>query len=409
MTERLLSRRLGNATWDAILRGTGLLAVVAIGLVLWLPGTATVVVFVLLSLGCHGPLSPFLPAAYEPILLFYGQLFPPVIVALVGAVASAAAEYLNYHLYRAVLDRSGLDRLLRGDVARPVTKLFARRPFLATWICAWSPLPDWAARILAAHSGYPIGRYLAAVLVGRIPKFWLLAQLGLHWLPTGRTLLLIAGGSTLIALAGALRRRATRNRTVTTIPACRSEERALPALAPLATPLEPFCHNRSRGSEEPDDDRQTARPEATHEVLPLKDGSTMGSGRPGPVSSAVTGRLSMFSPLCFQRRGASIVFTAEAQRTQRTRPAHGAPSSNAQQILNWVGRGAPVPGRTLCVLCASAVNYRRPPADDSSPEGPQPAGMRRCYSMIPYATGSWSSGPETHTRFPASAQSLGEG
>jgi uncharacterized membrane protein YdjX (TVP38/TMEM64 family) len=280
MTERFLSRRLGDATWDAILRGTGLLGVVAIGLVLWLPGTAAVVVFVLLSLSCHGPLSPFLPGAYEPILLFYGQLFPPVIVALVGAIASAAAEYLNYHLYRTVLDRSGLDRLLRGDVARPVTKLFARRPFLATWICAWSPLPDWAARILAAHGGYSIRRYLAAVLAGRIPKFWLLAQLGLHWLPTGRTLLLIAGGSALIALAGAWRRRAASDRTVATISAGRSGERALPALTPLAAPLEPFRHNRGRGSEEPDDDRQTARPEATHEVLPLKTGARWGAAVP---------------------------------------------------------------------------------------------------------------------------------
>ncbi len=69
------------------------------------------------------------------------------------------------------------------------------------------------------------------------------------------------------------------------------------------------------------------------------------------------------------------------------------------------GRGAPVPRRILCVLCASAVNYWRPAADNSPPE----ACLRRCYSMIPYATGSWSSGPETHTRLPASAHSLGEG
>ncbi len=327
MSERFLYRRFGDATWDAILRGTGALGLVAIGLVLWLPGTATVVVFVLLSLGCHGPLSPFLPAAYEPILLFYGQLFPPIAVALVGAVASAAAEYLNYHLYRAVLHRSGLDRLLRGDIARPVTKLFARRPLLATWICAWSPLPDWATRILAAHSGYSVWRYLAAVLAGRIPKFWLLAELGLYWLPTGRTLLMIAGGSTLIALAGILRRRVSRKRGVAPITGC--EEAALPASALVAASFEPLGQH----------------------------GSTMGGGRPGAVCPAVT----------------VPCFTAEAQRTQRTRPTHGVRSSNP-----------------LRSLCASALN----------PRG---------YSMIPYATGSWSSGPETHTRLPASAHSLGEG
>ncbi len=167
----------------------------------------SLVVFVLLSLACHGPLSPLLPATYEPILLFYGQLSPPLAVALVGAVASTAAEYLNYYLYRALLDCRSLDRLMRSNGARPVTALFARRPFLAIWICAWSPLPDWAARILAAHSRYPVYRYLAAFVVGRIPKFWLLAAVGSYWMPSGGTAIAIAAGSGIVTLIGILRRR----------------------------------------------------------------------------------------------------------------------------------------------------------------------------------------------------------
>jgi uncharacterized membrane protein YdjX (TVP38/TMEM64 family) len=167
----------------------------------------TLVVFVLLSLGCHGPLSPFLPATYEPILLFYGKLYPPLAVALLGAVAATAAEYLNYYLYRALLDCRSLDRLMRSNGARPVTALFARQPFLAIWICAWSPLPDWAARILSAHSRYPVHRYLAAFVAGRIPKFWFLAAVGSYWMPAGWTVVAIAAGSALVTLVGILRRR----------------------------------------------------------------------------------------------------------------------------------------------------------------------------------------------------------
>jgi hypothetical protein len=73
MAEPLLHRRFGNRTWDGILCGTAATALGAIGVILWLPGATTLVVFVLLTLGCHGPLSPFLPATYEPILLLYGQ------------------------------------------------------------------------------------------------------------------------------------------------------------------------------------------------------------------------------------------------------------------------------------------------------------------------------------------------
>ncbi|MEO6056674.1 MAG: hypothetical protein ABIQ49_07535, partial [Gemmatimonadales bacterium] len=102
MAEPLLHRRFGSRTWDGILRGTAAIALGSIGIILWLPGATTLVVFVLLTLGCHGPLSPFLPATYEPILLLYGQLYPPLLIALLGALTSAAAEYLNYHLYRAL-------------------------------------------------------------------------------------------------------------------------------------------------------------------------------------------------------------------------------------------------------------------------------------------------------------------
>jgi uncharacterized membrane protein YdjX (TVP38/TMEM64 family) len=170
----------------------------------------TMVMFVLLSLACHGPLSPFLPATYEPILLFYGKLYPPLALALLGALAATAAEYLNYHLYRALFGCRPLDRLMRSNGARPVRALFARQPFLAIWICAWSPLPDWAARILASHSRYPVYRYLAAFVAGRIPKFWLLAAVGSYWMPSGWTVMAIAGGSVLVTLVGIVRRHTRR-------------------------------------------------------------------------------------------------------------------------------------------------------------------------------------------------------
>jgi uncharacterized membrane protein YdjX (TVP38/TMEM64 family) len=167
-------------------------------------------VFVLLSFACHGPLSPLLPAVYEPILLLYGQHYSPFAVALVGAVAATTAEYVNYYLYRALFNCRSLDRLMRSNGARPVATLFARKPFLAVWICAWSPLPDWAARILAAHSHYSVRRYLTAFLVGRIPKFWLLAAAGSYWMPSGWIVLGIVVGSAVVTLVGLLARRGPR-------------------------------------------------------------------------------------------------------------------------------------------------------------------------------------------------------
>lgn len=209
MAEPVLHPRFGARTWRGILRGSGAIALGSIVIILWLPAATTLLVFVLLTLGCHGPLSPFLPATYEPILLWYGQLYPPLLIALLGALTSAAAEYLNYHLYRVLLDCDSLDRILRGDAVKPVTRLFARQPFFAIWICALSPLPDWAARILASHSRYSVRRYLTAVVAGRIPKFWLLAEVGLHWRPSGGVVLAVVATSSAATLFGMWRRRRT--------------------------------------------------------------------------------------------------------------------------------------------------------------------------------------------------------
>ena len=174
-------------------------------------------VFILLTLWCHGPLSPFLPAAYEPLLLFYGQLHPPFVVAIIGALASAGAEYLNYHMYRAILGKASVERRVMSNAAsRAVGALFARRPFLAVWICFASPLPDWAARVLASHARYSVRRYLGAVLAGRIPKFWFLAAAGMHWAPSTATIAAIAVGSVVLTLVGVLLRRpAERSRLAT--------------------------------------------------------------------------------------------------------------------------------------------------------------------------------------------------
>ena len=171
-------------------------------------------VFVLLTLICHGPLSLFLPATFEPILLRYGQLYPPLLIAITGAVASAAAEYVNYHLYRALLGCRSCDRVMRSRTARMVAGMFARRPFLATWLCAGSPLPDWAARILAAHARYSVPRYLLAFVAGRIPKFWLLAALGFYWMPSRRVLWSIVAVSLVVTALGLWRR----NRPLSTTP-----------------------------------------------------------------------------------------------------------------------------------------------------------------------------------------------
>jgi membrane protein YqaA with SNARE-associated domain len=208
--------------------------------------TTGLAAFVLLTLWCHGPLSPLLPAAYEPVLLAYGQLLPPVLLAAIGGLAATAVEYLNYHLYRRLLHVHSIERLLRGRSTRRMVTLFSRQPFLTVWICVWSPLPDWGARVLAAHSGYPVFRYLLAVLLARLPRFWFLAAIGLHLQLSPGAAIAIVGGSVALALITVLRRRARSTSRMTAVlpnpPLPEAVMRALPLVLVLVTALTTARH-----------------------------------------------------------------------------------------------------------------------------------------------------------------------
>ena len=57
--------------------------------------------------------------------------------------------------------------------------LFQRSPFFAVWLCSWSPIPYWIVSTLAPLSRYSMRKYLLATLLGRGPRVWFFASLGL--------------------------------------------------------------------------------------------------------------------------------------------------------------------------------------------------------------------------------------
>ena len=59
-------------------------------------------------------------------------------------------------------------------------KLFNRRPWWTIVLFAFTPLPFYPVRIVAPMAGYAMPYYVSAVVVGRLPRYYLLA-LGGGW------------------------------------------------------------------------------------------------------------------------------------------------------------------------------------------------------------------------------------
>ena len=190
-------RRRGSRIDDFLLRA--LLAVVLLGIVgsLLNPTIAALTPLVLYTLWANGPHSAFLQGGYEPVLLLYGQLFSPLLIGLLGTIATVFAEWANYHLYARARDTRAVRNVTGGRWAQRVTRMFARHPFLTIACCAFGLVPYTVARCLSVLSRYPVGRHLTATAAGRFPRLWALGALGVtlslpRWLLLATLLLSLA-------------------------------------------------------------------------------------------------------------------------------------------------------------------------------------------------------------------------
>jgi len=201
-------RPLGDGHWDLILRATGVGGLLGIALVLLVPGSAVLVWFAVMSLPANGPLSPVIPAAFEPLIMEAAKYEHPLSVAVVGLAAYMFTEYVNWYLYAWALSRDRLAGVGSKRWARWGIDRFSRAPFTTTIMFAFTPLPFWVARCLAILDHYPVRRFMAATAVGRFPRILLYAWLGaVLQLPTV-ALLAVLVGSMLFAVPW--RRRAER-------------------------------------------------------------------------------------------------------------------------------------------------------------------------------------------------------
>jgi uncharacterized membrane protein YdjX (TVP38/TMEM64 family) len=174
-----LCRRRGTAEWDAVLRTTGIVALLALYPTARWPWVAGLTGFFCLTLFVSGPISVVVPAAFEPMLMVAGRAYPPLLVAVVAVTGNLYMDYVNYHVFGVAIRHSRLERARNSRVVQNTLALFQRSPFFATWLCSWSPIPYWIVSTLAPLSRYPMRKYLFATFLGRGPRVWFFASLGL--------------------------------------------------------------------------------------------------------------------------------------------------------------------------------------------------------------------------------------
>lgn len=136
------------------------------------------------------------------LLLTRAAPFEPWHVALAGGTASASGNALQLLALRWMLrnERPWMRRFLpsRAKLEATLTK-YPSASFLALVVARATPLPDAPLKLVAAAVGYPIPRYVLAVLLGSLPYYYVLARIG-HLYKFPSWVLWAAAGGVLLAL-----------------------------------------------------------------------------------------------------------------------------------------------------------------------------------------------------------------
>jgi len=115
------------------------------------------------------------------LLLHYGRLHEPWMVAVFGGLASAAGGVVQLVILRWLLGESqpwmrrfapSREKLDRAMKSYPSTM------FLALFWARLTPLPDAPLKLAAAATRYSLLRYAIAIYLGAIPYYFLLALAG---------------------------------------------------------------------------------------------------------------------------------------------------------------------------------------------------------------------------------------
>ncbi|RMI25503.1 MAG: hypothetical protein D6681_01430 [Calditrichaeota bacterium] len=170
------NRGAGSVNWGSLglLIGLGGLG----GMLLWhfLPGERPLIAFALYSI----PSNVFiLPLPHEPALFYCAKFYVPWVVTLVGALSNVIANYVDYQvLYPLLHLRSVRARYADKQIYQKLIGWFRRWPFWILVITSYTPIPFYPFKFLSIADGYPLWKYQAALLLGRMPRYYLLAMVG---------------------------------------------------------------------------------------------------------------------------------------------------------------------------------------------------------------------------------------
>ena len=175
-----------------ILTGIGILLSLSLGY-LFLKGShysQLIGFFGYMSVACT-----LIPLPTPPYVIALGKVFHPGIVALTGAVGNCIAAFVEYRLLLWLFSKTELQQRVEANrIFQRFSYYFHHMAFVCLVFTGFTPIPFEPFRFAAILTRYNLSLYLLAVLLGRFPRYYLIALIGDRFhIPTHYLIILLMG------------------------------------------------------------------------------------------------------------------------------------------------------------------------------------------------------------------------
>lgn len=149
------------------------------------PDRAVLIPFLFWSVPTHSmlmvPNEPAAIAAVQMLIRKTSLYDAALLVALTAAIGAGVACVIDQTVLQWFARKDRLRGFLNHSFTGRAVEWFRVWPFGTVFAFALLPLPFFLVRFLAAAAQYPIERYTAATMLGRIPRIFLLCVIGGFW------------------------------------------------------------------------------------------------------------------------------------------------------------------------------------------------------------------------------------
>ncbi len=115
---------------------------------------------------------------HEPVLVWYGKFVNPWHLSIAATIGTMVAAFLDYRFFVPLLNLSYSTKYKSHRYYKKAHYWFYKIPFLSLIIAGFSPIPFAPFKFMVFSSKYSFWKYLLAVTVGRLPRYFLLAFAG---------------------------------------------------------------------------------------------------------------------------------------------------------------------------------------------------------------------------------------